>query len=186
MLAIASSSSSSKKEEEKEESNDKAFENFDESIRSKHTKTLYVHILKDFVNRFLKMDRYDYLLPPNMPSEMLQQRIIDYVKELKATGHAPRSIRSYLTAIRFFCIMNNIVAINWFIISRRAGEVHNVTRDRIPSKQELQKLLDKCGALRKRVCFLLMISGGLRVGSLTLLKVGDLQEVRLDSNKSRI
>ncbi len=158
MLAIASSSpsSSSKKEEE---SDDKAFENFVESIRSKHTKTLYVHVLKDFVHRFLKMDRYDYLLPQNMPSETLQQRIIDYVKELKATGHAPRSIRSYLTAIHFFCTMNNIVAINWFIISRRAGEVHNVTRDRIPSKQELQRLLDKCGDLRKRVCFLLMISG---------------------------
>lgn len=163
---------------------DKAFKNFIESISSKSTLTLYTYGLKDFAHRFLKVDRYGNLLPPHISPEKLQELLYAYIKDLQENKRlAPSSFRSFLAGIKFFFEINEITNYNWRNVSRRIGEVHGVVRDRIPTKQELQMILDKCD-LRKKVCFLIMISGGLRIDALASLKVGDLEKVKLDDDSN--
>jgi integrase len=52
-------------------------------------------------------------------------------------------------------------------------KVYNTHEDTLPSKEDLQKVLDAAN-LKAKVCVLIMASAGLRIGELHKLKIGDL------------
>ncbi len=94
---------------------------------------------------FMGMQTYNELLPPHLKPREAQEAIIEYVKELQRTSHSPRTCRSYLTAPHAFYVMNDAEnTINFKKISKYVGEIHGIVRDRIPTWEELQTLLDKC------------------------------------------
>lgn len=67
--------------------------------------------------------------------------------------------------------MNDIVGLNWNKISSFIGERVKTVKDRPYSRQEIFKLLDSANDKRLRIATLLMCSSGLRIGSISTLRI---------------
>ncbi len=74
------------------------------------------------------------------------------------------TISNYFKAIKLFCEMNNIIAINWKLLSRSMPKGRHSSNDRPPSRDEINKLIDYPDR-RIRPIILVMISSGIRVGA---------------------
>ncbi|MGA8404958.1 MAG: hypothetical protein WB664_09090, partial [Nitrososphaeraceae archaeon] len=73
--------------------------------------------------------------------------------------------------------MNDITGLNWKKISSFIGENIKTIKDRPYTKEEIRKLLDAAQDRRLKIAILLMCGSGLRIGSLTGLKLQNLQRV---------
>ena len=67
--------------------------------------------------------------------------------------------------------MNDVVGLNWNKISSFIGERVKTVKDRPYSREEILKLLDAASDKRLRIAILLMCSCGLRIGSISTLRV---------------
>jgi len=73
--------------------------------------------------------------------------------------------------------MNDITGLNWKKVSSFIGENIKTVKDRPYTKEEIRKLLDAAQDRRLKIAILLMCGSGLRIGSLTGLKLQNLQRV---------
>jgi site-specific recombinase XerD len=146
-----------------------AYQNFIEPLETKATERLYKIGLNTFKD-FAKVEDYEELL-----SKGTTDTIADFIQHLKDKGNSRRTIRSYLTGVKHFFIMNDNTSINWGKMRKFLGKVHTTTKnnDKLYSKEQLQRLME-VATERERIAFLLMLSAGLRIGTLPELKVGDL------------
>jgi integrase len=148
----------------------RAYANFIDSLRSESTKASYLSGLDSF-KVFVGVESYDDLLSFN-DQKVLQERIIDYVKSLRKRSLAYQSIRVLLSAVRHFYVMND-VSVNWPKIYKFVGERRKTVKDRIYTKDEIRRILEKCDE-RKKVMFLLLLTG-MRIGALPDLKIRNLK-----------
>ncbi len=146
-----------------------AYQNFIEPLETKATERLYKIGLNTFKD-FAKVEDYEELL-----SEGTTDTLADFIQHLKDKGNSRRTIRSYLTGVKHFYIMNDNTSINWGKMRKFLGKVQTTTKnnDKLYSKEQLQRLME-VATERERIAFLLMLSAGLRIGTLPELKVGDL------------
>lgn len=79
------------------------------------------------------------------------------------------TVSNYFKAIKLFCEMNNIITVNWKLISRSMPKGRHASNDRPPSREELIKLLQYPDRRIKPI-ILVMISSGIRVGAWDTLK----------------
>jgi len=73
--------------------------------------------------------------------------------------------------------MNDIAGLNWKKISSFIGENIKTIKDRPYTKEEISKLLDATQDKRLKIAILLMCGSGLRIGSISELKLGSLEPI---------
>jgi integrase/recombinase XerD len=143
-----------------------AYSNFINSIRTEETKTKYIFCINDFI-KFVKTDRI-------LELKDLQQRIIDYILDMRKRKLSSSTVHTRLSAVYHFYAMNDVV-LNKVKIGKFKGEYIKVKRDRPYTREEIGKMLNNAD-IRMKVAILVMASGGLRVGAVPSLRLRDLQK----------
>jgi integrase len=152
-----------------------AYRNFVCSARSVATKNSYTKALRQYM-RFKGLTVCEQLLKGE--PKLIQSSIIDWLIHLKEVQNLSyASISLYCTALHHFYDMNDITGLNWKKISSFIGENIKTVKDRPYTKEEISKLLDAAQDKRLKIAILLMCGSGLRIGSISELKLGSLQPI---------
>jgi integrase len=88
------------------------------------------------------------------------------------------TVRNYLKSIKLFCEMADL-SINWKKISRGLPKGKNHADDRIPSDEEIQKILEYPDRRIKAIVYT-MISSGIRLGAWDYLKWSHIRPIQKD------
>lgn len=147
----------------------RAYYNFINSIKSEESKAKYDVNVRDFM-RFCNIDKTSELLKIKV-----EQKIIDYIINLRKLKLASHTIHNRLSAIYHFYTMNDVL-LNKVKINKYKGEFKKVRKDRAYSHDEIHNLLD-ISDLRMKICILLMASGGMRLGAVPFIKMKHLEKV---------
>jgi integrase len=149
-----------------------AYSNFINTCRSPVTRKHYIKSLEYFM-KFLRLDSYEKLL--NSDPKLIQRNICDYIVFLKSKNLSYPTISAYISAIRKFYDMNDVITLNWKKIHSFEPEPELRIEDRPYTHQEIGTLISKASP-RDRAIILLMASSGLRVGGIAYpLLMRDLQ-----------
>ena len=152
-----------------------AYRNFVCSARSVATKNSYTKALRLYM-RFKGLTDCEELLKGE--PKLIQSNIIEWLIHLKEVQNLSyASITLYCTALHHFYDMNDITGLNWKKISSFIGENIKTVKDRPYTREEISKLLDAAQDRRLKIAILLMCGSGLRIGSLTGLKLQNLQPI---------
>ena len=158
------------KQEQNHISEEDVYFNFINSLKSEVTKKEYEREIRLFM-KFCDVTRLSNLLD----LIDIQKQIISYVVSLKERGLSYNSISLSLYAIYHFFEMNDII-LNKKKINMFKGEFSRRVSDRAYTWQEIKKMLD-ISDLRMKSIILLMASSGVRIGSVPLLKLRNLEKI---------
>lgn len=147
------------------------YDNFEYALKAKSSKRQYPNRLDKFLsfielqgNIKEKCNKF-FLISKN--KELVESHLIRFINSQKERIQnkeiSEATLGNYVKAIKLFCSMNDIM-INWKKISRGMPAVKSYSDDRIPTMDELHKLLEHPDR-RVRSIVLVMISSGIRVGS---------------------
>jgi len=101
---------------------------------------------------------------------------IRYQKQRAETGEISTStLQNYYKPIKLFCEMNDIT-LNWKKITRTLPKRKSHASDRIPTIEEIKKLVDYPDR-RLKPAILAMMSSGIRVGAWNHLRWGDITPI---------
>jgi len=143
--------------------------NFINSLKSEVTKKEYEREIRLFL-KYCNVVKLSDLLTIQEP----QRQIINYLMSLKERGLSYNSVSLALYAIYHFYEMKDI-ELNKKKINMFKGEFTKVS-DRAYTYDEIKKILD-VSDLRIKSIVLLMCSSGLRIGSIPLLKLRNLEKI---------
>jgi len=152
------------------------YENFVFALKAKESKRQYPHRLDKFLTfiglqgtieekclNLFKLSQKD--------TNLLQSYLIRFINSQKERIEnkeiAEGTLRNYIKAIKLFFSMNDII-VNWKKLSKGISQVY-AKQDRIPTMDEIKKLLDHPDR-RIRPVVLTMMSAGIRIGSWDHLK----------------
>ena len=152
-----------------------AYRNFVCSARSVATKNSYTKALRLYM-KFKGLTDCEQLLDGD--PKLIQSNIIEWLIHLKEVQNLSyASISLYCTALHHFYDMNDIAGLNWKKISSFIGENIKTVKDRPYTKEEISKLLDAAQDRRLKIAILLMCGSGLRIGSISELKISNLEPI---------
>jgi integrase len=153
------------------------YRNFINSIKSPATLRTYTYSLKYFM-AYCKTDIPGLL---KGDTKALEGRIIEFLVYMRQEQKLSYGIiNTRFTAIKKFYEMNDIL-LNFRKISSYLPEKIRVNKDRAYTVQEVQNMLTKCDE-RMRVVILLLVSTGVRIGSVVDLKLKHLTKMDLDKS----
>jgi integrase len=105
--------------------------------------------------------------------QLLQSYIIRFIVSQKQRiankELSEGTLSNYVKAIKLFCSMNDLLVINWDRIRRGMPIERHSANDRIPTLEEIKKLLEHSDR-RIKIIVTIMISSGIRVGSFDYLQ----------------
>ena len=144
------------------------------TCRSPVTRQLYIKGLRYFMTYLgIPLDAYDKLL--DKEPKIIQMNVCDFVVYLRKKGLASASVSAYVAAVNKFYAMNDII-LNWKKIRSFMGEHEKTVEDRPYTHSEIQTLLQHASP-RNKSAILIMSSGGLRIGAISILRVRDLEPI---------
>src|SRR5262245_44570769 len=118
---------------------EQAYSNFLDTLKTERTKQEYRSALDEFKG-WMRKKSYDALAKTD--TKVMEDKIAAYIKELKARELAPLTIRVRLAGIKHFFVINR-VPLNWDWIMKFVGSSRIITQDRIYTKDEIRRILDK-------------------------------------------
>lgn len=152
------------------------YENFVYALKAKETKRQYPHRLDKFLT-FIGLEgtiqeKCNELYELGNRIDVLQSYIIRFIdaqkKRIENKEISEGTLCNYIKAIKLFCSMNDLT-LNWKKIGKGMPvEKHNAD-DRVPTIDEVHKLLEHPDR-RIKVIVCIMTSSGIRVGSWDYLK----------------
>jgi len=111
---------------------------------------------------------------------MLFQRDRFYNKEITSS-----TIYNYYKPLKLFCEMNDII-LNWKRISKSMPSSKRSGQDRIPTLDEIHKLLETARDPRIKPLVLVMTSSGIRAGAWEYLKWKHITPMILEKNSQKV
>ena len=142
------------------------------SIRSPETRSNYELLFQKYIDYVAETD----LFFQNNP-RLIEAKIIEFMLYLRDKGKSCGAIRNYLTPIKSFYKINDVV-LNDRKIQKFLPEQLRVGNDRAYTHEEISKLLEIADE-RMRALILLMASSGIRIGAIPLLRLRNLQDSKL-------
>jgi integrase len=152
---------------------DRAYYNFVNAIRSPESKIKYDYGLEDFM-KFISVD-----LPSSLLKIEIERNIIDYILHLRNLKLSSSTVKTRLAAIYLFYAMNDVI-LNKTKINKYKGEFIKVAKDRAYTHEEIHRLL-QIADLRMKICILLMASAGLRIGAIHSIQMKHVQRFSDDN-----
>lgn len=142
-----------------------------ETCRSSYTKTNYIKRLNHF-QKFLDMELDDFIL---LDDKTIEKHVMMYIIELKKIV-SPNTIPSYLTPVRSFLVMNDIL-LNWKKIQKFYPSRVKLSGQSAYSTEDVQKMLSVTTKLYTKALIHVLASTGCRVGAVGQIKMKDVRDV---------
>ncbi len=163
--------------------NDRSLRSYLKSLHSNETRKLYSFKLRKFFQHRNTNPR-DFLMLAKRNPKKAQNEIIRYLRFLRDDKKlSGSSIEGSRNAIAGLVGSLGLKEIDFRLVSRRVGIIRNKkAADRIPSIEEIQRLLGHCD-FRSRALILLLCSSGIRIGAVQTLKWRDVSEIVVDGQK---
>jgi len=135
--------------------------------RSANTEKTYLKGLRQFF-RHLGIENPDDLVESiKSGGRDANETYRDFVVKLASSDLAPKSVAAWAASLKKFLSANGIE-----VTKKVPIKVYNIHEDSLPTKEDLRRVYE-AGNIKAKVCIALMSSGGLRIGELHQMKVGD-------------
>jgi integrase len=144
--------------------------------RPKFTSRATVGVYKSCIRRTLGPDIEGFL---RLTQEEMEDALIRHVSERARNGTSPSAIRTDISAAKSFLDWCR-VDVDWNRVHDELPRMRRVMDQRLPTIQEVQKVLQVADP-REKAMILLLASSGMRIGALARLKVGDVQARRVSN-----
>jgi len=150
----------------------KSYKNYLSGFNTKATQKTYEAHFKQFVD-FGKYESYDSIIAKD--PKTLQQEIKDYIVYLKEKNNRHSTMKNNLCAIKLFLDTNDI-ELNYKSVKKIIGkETKQLGGRKAYTLQQVQDLFYAKKSLRTQALIATLASSGMRIGSLSTLKVGHLK-----------
>jgi integrase len=157
---------------------------FKAAIKSPLTRDVYERRLLNFLGH-LKMTPEAFLSIAKKSPGKAEKKIISYAFELKGKNEkgeiAAGTVHNCVKCVRLLLEMNDIF-LNWKKISRILPRVRRYALDRIPRNDEIREILD-ASDIRSKALTIVLLSSGIREGSIELLRIGDYVPIKRDGKR---
>jgi hypothetical protein len=151
------------------------YDNFLFALKAKETKRQYPHRLDKFLS-YLGLEgtieqKCIELYEVGKDVILLHSHLIHFInlqkERIEENNITEGTLCNYIKGIKLFCSMNDII-VNWMKIGKGMPAEKHSADDRIPTLDEINKLVEHPDR-RVKLIVLTMISSGIRVGSFTLV-----------------
>jgi len=153
---------------------------FRDAVQSPYTRDHYERHLKYFVG-FVGLDPDSVIKRAKEDTSWCEKEVLAFIQKLKRRVESKTlsrvSIGNYTKPIRLFLEMNDIL-LNWRKINRLIPSGKSKANDRIPTVDEIKRLLNYPDRRIKPIV-LVMVSGGVRVGAWNYLSWGDVDPIEI-------
>jgi len=144
--------------------------------RSQNTELTYLKGIKAFL-KYCGATNPDMLIEEmKNDTNTANEKFKGFVIDLASKSLAPKSVAAWAAGVRKFLSANGIPVSNVPI------KVYTLHEDMLPTKEDLKKVLETASS-KARVCLLILLSSGLRIGELYNLTIKD---VNLDEDPAII
>jgi len=142
--------------------------------KSQETLRRYLEGIESFTE-YMKAESPDVAIEKLRGSSDITEKLDQYVNSLIAKGFTPINTKAHWFGVKKWLAANRVNGIDYAYITR--PKVAGCIRDRIPTKDELRRILSNKITLRDKAFFMVATSSGLRVGTLATLKVKDYKPI---------
>jgi integrase len=167
------------------------FAKFTTALKSREVQRQYPISLGRFLD-FCKFDGLDveekavnFYDSVQSNSEEVEELLISFIsfqkQRIEKKEITSGTLKNYLKAVKLFCKMNRI-RIAWEIISPSLPKVKQYGNDRIPSLEEIKKLIEYPDSRIKLIVFM-SISTGIRVGAWDFIQCKDITPLKNDKGE---
>jgi len=154
-----------------------------ETYSSKNTVRLYQTALRNFLTNIYEEGELEELAERYVSDQR------DYKGDLqnflaRLNNRPPKTIRSYLSAVKTYLVENEIELSqkDWRHLTRRINGSMARTMDKVPSREELRRILAHM-PINGKALFLTLPSSGMRIGEALQIELDD---VLLEENPTRV
>jgi integrase len=153
------------------------------AVRSSHTLDPYERRLAGFLGGIGKTcDEFVDLARTNpvIAERMIVEFVLNEKQRAEQRAIANSTINNTLKPIKLLLEMNDVTGLNWKKIKRLLPSARRFALDRIPTMDELHKIIEHSD-VRGKALTLALCSSGIREGAIEYLTVRNLKPVKIDT-----